>query len=82
MAHKLTGSMKHCFCSINGNNARCCVCGYAVFDKDWEELGRKKAYAVAVLAEVWAGAQLPPPMIEQAEATRKKMIREGTWASA
>ncbi len=82
MAHQLMGDMKHCFCSIVGNNAKCCVCGYEVFDKDWEELGRKKTFAVAVLAEVWAGAKLPKELIDQAKDIESKMKREGTWASA
>lgn len=49
---------------------------------DWNEEGRKKAYAVAVLAEVWAGAQLPPSMIKQAQDTRDEMLRRGTWRVA
>lgn len=42
----------------------------------------RKAYAVAILAEVWAGAKLPPAFIEHAERIRAEMISDGTWASA
>lgn len=47
-----------------------------------EEWGRKKAFAVAVLAEVWAGAELPPSLIAYAEAIRSEMQANGTWMSA
>ncbi len=47
-----------------------------------EENARAKAYAVAVLAEVWAGAKLPPSMIRHAKQIRNRMVKEGTWASA
>ena len=45
-------------------------------------LDRRKAYAVAVLAEVWAGAELPPEMIREAKLIRRQMKKDGTWASA
>lgn len=48
----------------------------------WEILGRRKAYAVAILAEAWAGAKLPPEFIAHAHQIKDKMIKDGTWASA
>jgi len=47
-----------------------------------EDVDRRKAFAVAVLSEVWAGAELPSSMIEHAEQIRSSMIKEGIWASA
>lgn len=40
-----------------------------------------KAFAVAILAETWAGADLPPELISLAHAIRAKMQAEGTWGS-
>jgi hypothetical protein len=47
-----------------------------------EKNARAKAYAVAVLAEVWAGALLPPYMIADANRIRRRMLTQGTWISA
>lgn len=46
------------------------------------ELNRSKAYAVGIMARVWAGAKLPESMIRDAEWIRNKMIEDGTWESA
>lgn len=45
-------------------------------------INRRKAFAVAVLAEVWAGAVLPKMMIRHALAIRSDMIRKGLWMQA
>ena len=45
-------------------------------------MDHRKAFAIAVLAEVWAGAELPPSLIDEADRIRSSMIAEGTWATA
>ena len=45
-------------------------------------IDRRKAYAVAILAEVWAGAELPPQMLKDAKRIRREMKKAGTWKSA
>ena len=47
-----------------------------------EEIDRRKAFAVCVFSEVWAGAKLPPAMIERAQEIKAEMEADGTWASA
>ncbi len=47
-----------------------------------DENARRKAFAVAVLAELWADAELPDAMIRHAEQIREEMIKDGTWSSA
>lgn len=42
----------------------------------------RKAFAVAVLAEVWAGANLPEDLIAIAEAIRSEMKSAGLWERA
>lgn len=42
----------------------------------------RKAFAVAVLAEVWSGANLPPELILIAESIRSEMLSAGTWGPA
>jgi hypothetical protein len=42
----------------------------------------RKAFAVAILSEVWAGAILPPSFIAEAEKIKAEMEADGTWASA
>ena len=51
-------------------------------EAEWDDLGRRKAFAVAVLAEVWAGAELPESMIKHAEEIRAEMQADGTWMPA
>lgn len=47
-----------------------------------EDVDRAKAFAVAVLSEVWSGVELPEAMVRHAKALRAKMIAEGVWEAA
>ena len=47
-----------------------------------EEDSRRKNFAVAVLAQVWAGAVLPPELIQQAMSIESEMRQAGSWARA
>jgi hypothetical protein len=51
-------------------------------EAEWDHLARRKAYAVGVLAQAWAGIELPRSMIREALQIRKEMIRNGTWKPA
>jgi hypothetical protein len=41
-----------------------------------------KAYAVAILSAVWAGAKLPKEFIRHANRIKRQMEKDGTWARA
>jgi hypothetical protein len=47
-----------------------------------EDVDRRKAFAVAVLSESWAGAEFPPELILEAKRIRTRMLEEGTWLNA
>lgn len=51
-------------------------------EAEWAECRRQKIFAVAVLAEVWAPAQLPASLVEHAQNIRKEMQANGTWLPA
>lgn len=46
------------------------------------DINTRKQFAVAILAHVWAGGELPPEMVAYAEAIRAEMRSSGTWESA
>lgn len=48
----------------------------------WDFLARRKAYAVGVMAIVWAGGRLPNAMIREANHIEHQMVKDGTWQSA
>ena len=50
----------------------------------WDEeiLGRRKTFAVRVLADHWAGVEMPPELLLEAKRIRTQMLEQGTWASA
>lgn len=43
------------------------------------DINALKQFAVAILSETWAGADLPPEMISLAHAIRARMQAEGIW---
>jgi len=51
-------------------------------EMEWDYWSRKKAFAVGVMAIVWAGGELPPQMIREARKIKKTMLRNGTWKPA
>ena len=47
-----------------------------------EDIDRRKCFAVRILADHWAGVELPPGLLVQAILIKNEMLKEGTWASA
>ncbi len=50
----------------------------------WDEEieSRRKMFAVRILADSWAGVEMPPELLLEAKRIRTRMLEEGTWASA
>lgn len=42
----------------------------------------QKAYAVAILAHLWAGGKLPRAFLRHALRIKRQMEKDGTWANA
>ncbi len=51
-------------------------------EAEWDTLMRRKAFAVGILALVWAGGSMPPQMIQEAKRIRRQMRKDGTWLPA
>ena len=47
-----------------------------------DDVDRRKTFAVRVLADAWAGVELPPKLLLLAKRIRTEMLAEGTWESA
>lgn len=47
-----------------------------------EDVDRLKAFAVHVLAQDWAGVELPDAMIAYALEVKARMELDGTWLSS
>jgi hypothetical protein len=46
-----------------------------------EDVNRHKCFAVRILADHWAGVELPPGLLWQAIVIKNQMLEEGAWAS-
>lgn len=50
--------------------------------QEYQDVDARKAFAVRILADHWAGVEMPPELLLEAKRIRTQMLEEKTWLSA
>jgi hypothetical protein len=50
--------------------------------EEYVDVDARKAFAVKVLADAWAGVKMPEELLLEAKRIRTQMLEEGIWESA
>ena len=50
--------------------------------QEYQDVDASKAFAVRVLADHWAGVEMPSEFLLEAKRIRTQMLANGTWLTA
>lgn len=50
--------------------------------QEYQDADARKTFVVRVLADHWAGIEMPPELLLEAKRIRTQMLAEKTWLSA